>query len=349
MTRRNSLATIHEPFGDAFYYGPERMGSRFEDDEQARKESGFANSTFKTILERIENEAVEGKRVFIKDITYYIVPPEKQPGRLAPSLQEIPKRGVGTEWLATESSGGDGANISTPPSDSAVDLDSPPKSPPRSPPFPYETKPFKRNPTVVPREILEKFHFTFLIRHPRNAIPSYYRCCIPPLVERTGFNPFMPNEAGYEELRRLFDYCKDTGLVGPAICGQDNSGVEAKPDQPEICIIDADDLLDDPEGVMRKYCKSINLDFRPEMLEWDSEEAHEFAKEQFEKWDGFHDDAIGSKDLKPREHRHAPKSNEQLYSEWIEKYGQEAADMIRKTVQDNVETYEYLKQYAIKV
>ena len=59
MTRRNSLQTIHEPFGDAFYYGPERMGRRFEDDEQAREESGFADSTFKTILERIEKEAEE--------------------------------------------------------------------------------------------------------------------------------------------------------------------------------------------------------------------------------------------------------------------------------------------------
>ena len=59
MTRRKSLQTIHEPFGDAFYYGPERMGSRFEDDEKARAESGFADSTFKTILDRIENEADE--------------------------------------------------------------------------------------------------------------------------------------------------------------------------------------------------------------------------------------------------------------------------------------------------
>ena len=59
MTRRNSLQTIHEPFGDAYYYGPERMGSRFEEDEQAREESGFATSTFKTILDRIEHEGEE--------------------------------------------------------------------------------------------------------------------------------------------------------------------------------------------------------------------------------------------------------------------------------------------------
>ena len=55
---------------------------------------------------------------------------------------------------------------STPPQDSAVDLDSPPKSPPRSPPFPYENVPLnKRNPTVVPREVLEKFHFTLSLIH----------------------------------------------------------------------------------------------------------------------------------------------------------------------------------------
>lgn len=59
MTRRNELQTIHEPFGDAFYYGPERMSARFENDEAARQASGFADSTFKTVFDRIEREAAE--------------------------------------------------------------------------------------------------------------------------------------------------------------------------------------------------------------------------------------------------------------------------------------------------
>lgn len=200
--------------------------------------------------------------------------------------------------MGTEDQVGESSRPITP-TDSAVAVDSPPKSPP----FPYKTVAEPNNPTVVPREILERFHFTFLIRHPRYAIPSYYRCCIPPLVERTGFKPFMPCEAGYVELRTLFDYCKDTGLVGPAICGQGEQKAEdvAKTNV-EICVIDADDLLDDPEGILRQYCQSVGLDFRPEMLQWNTDEAHEFAKEQFEKWDGFHDDAIESTDLKPRQH-----------------------------------------------
>ena len=43
-----------------------------------------------------------------------------------------------------------------------------------------------------------------------------------------------------------------------------------------------------------------------------------------------------------------PKSDADMYAEWKEKYGDEAADVIKKTVDDNVATYEYLKQYAIK-
>jgi hypothetical protein len=59
MTRTDILSCVHEPFGDAFYFGPERLSSRYESDEKAREESGFANSTFKTIFERVEREGKE--------------------------------------------------------------------------------------------------------------------------------------------------------------------------------------------------------------------------------------------------------------------------------------------------
>jgi hypothetical protein len=59
MTRRDTLTCVHEPFGDAFYFGPERLSERYENDEKAREASGFKNSTFKTIFERIERESSE--------------------------------------------------------------------------------------------------------------------------------------------------------------------------------------------------------------------------------------------------------------------------------------------------
>tara|TARA_R110002003_G_scaffold130_15_gene12265 strand:- start:14599 stop:14760 length:162 start_codon:yes stop_codon:yes gene_type:complete len=45
----------------------------------------------------------------------------------------------------------------------------------------------------------------------------------------------------------------------------------------------------------------------------------------------------------------AQKSDEELFKEWTEKYGEEGAKVIRDTVAANVEHYEYLKQFAIKV
>lgn len=56
---RSDLACVHEPFGDAFYYGPERMSVRYEDDEEARKASGFGESTYATIFERLDREETE--------------------------------------------------------------------------------------------------------------------------------------------------------------------------------------------------------------------------------------------------------------------------------------------------
>lgn len=59
MTRLDIIRCIHEPFGDAFYFGPERLSARYENDEKAREESGFAESTYETIVERIEREGNE--------------------------------------------------------------------------------------------------------------------------------------------------------------------------------------------------------------------------------------------------------------------------------------------------
>lgn len=59
MTRRDALTCIHEPFGDAFYFGPERLGERYEKVVEAREKSGFDRSTYQTILDRIDRESEE--------------------------------------------------------------------------------------------------------------------------------------------------------------------------------------------------------------------------------------------------------------------------------------------------
>lgn len=64
MTRKD-LTCVHEPFGDAFYFGPERLSGRYEEDEKAREESGFAHSTYKSIFERIEKESDKVRRFYL--------------------------------------------------------------------------------------------------------------------------------------------------------------------------------------------------------------------------------------------------------------------------------------------
>ncbi|KAK0658166.1 hypothetical protein DIS24_g4938 [Lasiodiplodia hormozganensis] len=364
MTCRDTLQCVHEPFGDAFYFGPERLSERYEDDAKAREESGFADSTYKTIFERIERENTEGKRIFIKDITHYLVPPEHKPASIASSLVQY-KRGVGTDGpQPTAHERVDSAHGSD--TASKDDVNGAPNGVSHEarieghevtkPPYPYPTLVEAGNPTVVPTELLAKFHWTFLIRHPRNSIPSYYRCTIPPLDDITGFHNFMPSEAGYDELRRTFDYLKSIGLVGPKIAGQETNGEvngTVKPpfgaEPVEICVIDADDLLDNPAGIIKRYCESVGIEYTPDMLTWDNDEDHRIAKERFEKWKGFHEDAIESRDLKPRAQKKIPKPDDELYAEWVKKFGEEGAKVIKETVDKNVADYEYLKQFAMKV
>jgi hypothetical protein len=270
----------------------------------------------------------------------YLVPPSQQPPKLATSLYP-PKRGIGTETLvnghngtsdmngdhtngtnglnganghhANSINGSNGANghqhvngtngVNGEHHVNGNGINGTGKKAP----FPFPTQCEQGNPTIVPKALLDKFHFTFLIRNPHSSIPSYYRCTIPPLEEMTGFHDFYPDEAGYDELRRFFDYARETGLVRDESAELENGNIggpvtNGQTDVPEVCVVDADDLLDDPEGILRAYCRRVGLDFHPDMLNWDNEELQERAKVVFEKWKGFHEDAIGSTDLKPRTH-----------------------------------------------
>jgi len=95
----------------------------------------------------------------------------------------------------------------------------------------------------------------------------------------------------------------------------------------------------------------VDIDYDPEMLNWDTEIDHKQAKEAFEKWNGFHNDAIDSSSLKPRSHEHKKKTKtvETEDKEWTEKYGKEGQKIIRECVNANIPDYEYLKSFAIKV
>jgi hypothetical protein len=217
-------------------------------------------------------------------MAYYWMPPDNKSPKLAPSLINY-KRGVGTNTTQLS------------PVTTRTDKD--------GPPYPYPTEGEPGNPTVLPKDLLSQFHFTFLIRHPKHSIPSYQRCTTAPLDDVTGWKYVDTNEAGYAELRRLFDYLRNEGLVGPRVAGQRTDGTDGedgKDSSIEICVLDADDVLDNPSAMIEAYCKSTGIKYEPEMLKWNEEYHQSYAKEVFEKWKGWHEDAINSSELKARTH-----------------------------------------------
>jgi len=74
MTRHDTLQCVHEPFGDAYYFGPERLAERYENDPKARKESGYEDSTYRTIFDRIARENSEVRSLMLLMFLLSFVP-----------------------------------------------------------------------------------------------------------------------------------------------------------------------------------------------------------------------------------------------------------------------------------
>lgn len=259
---------IHEPFSDAYHWGPEKISARYDDVEKRRQEKGFIQYTYRTAFTLINDAKVsnpvrppvprgasnscltcsQNKRVFVKDMAKCLMPLEGNHSYIVPSL------------------------LIDSPIEQALVVPRP------------ELGTF--NPTVVPLKILSEFHFTFLIRNPLRSIPSLYKCSIPPKSLATGWHGFKPSDAGYREMRILFDYLRSVGQIGP----HSNN---------EICVVDADDLLRFPEEVLRRYCLSIHLPFTPSSMHWDKERDQQRALDTFKNWAPFHDVALHSTCLKP--------------------------------------------------
>ena len=85
------------------------------------------------------------------------------------------------------------------------------------------------------------FKHTFLIRNPRKAIPSLYKAC-----KESVFDDYND---GFQELYEMYETIR--------------LNVDPHP-----LVIDADDLLADPKGIMQRYCEATGLTFNEGMLTW---------------------------------------------------------------------------------
>lgn len=110
--------------------------------------------------------------------------------------------------------------------------------------------------SIMDREFVSRFRNTFLMREPRAVISSYAK----------KWPDFTFEEAGYEELYRLYSYAIEAGQ--------------------DPVVIDAQDLSENPDAVVAAYCESVGIDHKPEALTWEPREIPEW-----DMWNGWHDSA----------------------------------------------------------
>lgn len=230
----------------------------------------------------------QGKRIFIKGMACALMPLGGKPASIAPSF-----------FLSGD------MNSSSPAQDhNSEDVTGAVFNGHKATLYPSMTC-VSPNPTVLPAAVLKIFHYTFLIRHPRLSIPSIYRLSTPPRSEITGWHGFNAEDAGYKELRRLFDYLRPIDVIGPKVATRkmEDAGTcisEGGTSQVEICVIEANSLLEKPEAVVEAYCASTGLPFETSMLSWGQAEDRKEAEHYCGNWmRPFHDVAVDSTSLHP--------------------------------------------------
>jgi hypothetical protein len=295
ITQRDSLEYFHETISDAYWFGPERTAERTRADDDLCAQSGLADVTYRHIFEQFSAAAERGKRPFIKDMAYSIVPPH--PDSDSESQSQTQSR---EEQVRVAPSLG---------------------------------TPEPGNITLLPEAELRKFQWVFLIRHPRRALPSLCRCMTPPLSDTTGFEGLLRSDVGIEPLRELFDFVVDKGIVA----------------REDVVVLDADGMLDRPEDTIAELCRRVGIEFDAQrMLEWTVED-REFAEKAFEKWKGWHEDALESDCLRARTTKRKEPTVEEENACWREKYGDEMQKLIRQYVDENIPHYEHMKKFAFNL
>ncbi|RIB31011.1 hypothetical protein C2G38_2595 [Gigaspora rosea] len=109
---------------------------------------------------------------------------------------------------------------------------------------------------LLSKETLSKFKHTFIIRNPEKSVKSLYKAinATNEAIDKaglpdTGKLKISSRAIGLKDSRILYDLIKNA-------TGE------------KIALVDADDLVQEPEKILRKYCEMINVEFNKEMLNW---------------------------------------------------------------------------------
>jgi len=121
-------------------------------------------------------------------------------------------------------------------------------------------------------DFFDCFTHSFIIRDPAKTLASMYR----------HWPDFHIKETGFAEQRALFDHLASKSCAPPPV-------------------IDSDDLLEDPAGMVAAWCQAVGIDFIEEALRWAPG-----ARDEVSWWDGgaFHENLRNSQGLEPQPRTH---------------------------------------------
>lgn len=118
------------------------------------------------------------------------------------------------------------------------------------------------------------------------------------MSHKTRWDKFRAIDAGYAELRALFDYLVATGVIGPATAQPEVGSEPYVNPYPEtsipIVVIESDRLLTEPERMLRQFCAAVGCAFDASMLSWDAPMDKERAETHYLVQQGFHDRVLSS-------------------------------------------------------
>lgn len=156
----------------------------------------------------------------------------------------------------------------------------------------YQAKP------LLSREFASRFVNTFIVRDPKYVLTSLYKM----------WPDFTFEEAGYEELYRLFRLCEDDGQ--------------------EPVVVDAMTFSESPVEVLSVYCERLGIPFREDSLSWQPREVR-----RWESWEGWHEEAQRSSGIERADRRDPvlPPELEEMYERCLPAYYELAAHAIPGT------------------
>ncbi|RIB28637.1 hypothetical protein C2G38_2058714 [Gigaspora rosea] len=156
------------------------------------------------------------------------------------------------------------------------------------------------------KEILSKFKHTFIIRNPEKSVKSFYKAA------------------------------NSTYKAWDKACVPNSERFDIFYSETEIVLVDADDLVQEPEKILRKYCEMVNIEFKKEMLEW--------KEERLKIWDI----KLSDPDIDYLWHKNVIQStgfDKSINNDEEIEYPQHVDDLISKSKPH----YEYLFQHRIKI